>query len=476
MVIDVANPVLGERSVAARRRAARMLSTGVVVGVCAALALASLAIPAAIAYDPWAWLVWGREVGRLQLDTLGGPSWKPLPVLPTTVLAWFGDAAPVLWMLLARFGGLLAVVGVYRLAARFAGPWAGAIASAMLVLSPDPGPRYVRLVLEAHSAPITAALTVWAIDRHLDGKHGTALVLATALALDRPEAWPFLALYAIWLWRHDPAQRRLVVAMCACIPVLWFGADWWGSGSPIHGADAARVIADDGGRLVDSLRRVGEVVSPVTFGAALIAVIDAARRRERVLLVLAAGALGWFALVVGMSAVFGYAALSRFLLPGAAILCVLAGIGVVRLFALAPAGGPRVAVAVMVVAVAVPLLVWRADGIPGQFDEVAARDHEVDGLDRAIRAAGGPDAVTACGRVAIDNADVPRVAAAWKLDLPLAAVHRGLGRHRGVVLASHPGRAERRAARHGREVTVLAAAGSWAVLGVDCPEGGRSTT
>jgi hypothetical protein len=456
-------PSVDVAGVAAHRRA-----PAVVVGVCAAIAVASLAIPVSIAYDPWAWLVWGREVGRLQLDTLGGPSWKPLPVLPTTVLAWFGSAAPTLWLVLARFGGLLAVVGVYRLAARFAGVWAGVIAAAMLVLSPDPGPRYVRLILEGHSAPVTVALTVWAIDRHLDGKHASALVLATALALDRPEAWPFLGLYALWLWRHDPACRRLAVAMLAGIPVLWFGADWWGSGSPIHGADAARVIADEGGRLIDSARRVGEVVSPVAWCAALIAVVDAVRRRETALPVLAAGALAWFALVVAMSAVFGYAALSRFLLPGAAILCVLAGIGVVRLFAMIPTGGLRVAVAIVVVVVSAPLLVWRADGIRGQLDEVEARARQVDGLDRVIGAAGGPDAVTACGRVAIDDADVPRVAAAWKLDVPLEAVHRRLGREPGVVLASRPRRAERRAARHGHDVTVVAATDGWAVLATGC--------
>jgi hypothetical protein len=439
---------------------------------CAALALVSLAIPAAIAYDPWAWLVWGREIGRLHLHTTGGPSWKPLPVLPTTVLAWFGGAAPILWLLLARFFGLLAIVGVYRLAARFAGPWAGVIAAALLVLSPDPGPRYVRLILEGHSAPITVALTVWAIDRHLDGKHTAALVLATALALDRPEAWPFLALYALWLWRRDPARRQVVVALLACVPVLWFGADWWGSGSPVHGADAARVIADDGGRLIDALQRVGEVVSPVAWCAALVAVLDAARRRERVLLVLAGGAIAWFALVVGMSAVFGYAALSRFLLPGAAILCVLAGIGIVRLFAFVPAGAPRAVTAIVLLVVAVPVLVWRADGIPGQLDDVADRAHQVDGLDDVISAAGGADAVKACGRVAIDNTDVPRVAAAWKLDLPLADIHRRLGRHPGVVLASHPRRAERRADRHGHDVALLAATEGWAVLAVGCPETG----
>ncbi len=32
-------------------------------------------------YDPWAWLIWGRELVHLDLDTGAGPSWKPLPAL-----------------------------------------------------------------------------------------------------------------------------------------------------------------------------------------------------------------------------------------------------------------------------------------------------------------------------------------------------------------------------------------------------------
>jgi len=47
--------------------------------------------------------MWGREIGQLDLVTTGGPSWKPLPVVFTTVFSFFGsDLAPYLWLWLAR--------------------------------------------------------------------------------------------------------------------------------------------------------------------------------------------------------------------------------------------------------------------------------------------------------------------------------------------------------------------------------------
>src|SRR4051812_40655216 len=83
-----------------------------------------------------AWSVWGREVGRLTLDTSSGPSWKPFPVLFTTPLALFGSSAPSLWLIVARAGGLLALAGALALATRLAGRWAGAAAVAVMALSP----------------------------------------------------------------------------------------------------------------------------------------------------------------------------------------------------------------------------------------------------------------------------------------------------------------------------------------------------
>ena len=125
------------------------------------------------------------------------------------------------------------------------------------------------------------------------------------------------------------------------MPVLWFGGDWLGSGSPWHGAGGAQVVANESNRTLDALHRVAEVVVVPAWFAAAFAVVDARRRHDRTLIVLAGGALAWCAIVVAMTAVFGYAALSRFFLPAAALLCVLAGIGVVRAWNAIPTGGAR---------------------------------------------------------------------------------------------------------------------------------------
>src|SRR5947209_20079136 len=37
--------------------------------------------------DPWAWIDWGQEItsSHISLSLAGGPSWKPFPVMFTTV-------------------------------------------------------------------------------------------------------------------------------------------------------------------------------------------------------------------------------------------------------------------------------------------------------------------------------------------------------------------------------------------------------
>src|SRR5579884_754971 len=82
------------------------------------IAACSLLIPSTPSYDPWAWLVWGREIVHLNLQTTGGPSWKPLPMIFTTVFALFGGAAPDLWLVVARAGAVMAVVMTFKMAWR----------------------------------------------------------------------------------------------------------------------------------------------------------------------------------------------------------------------------------------------------------------------------------------------------------------------------------------------------------------------
>ena len=87
---------------------------------CSALVIGALSLlmPSTPSYDPWAWIIWGREIVHLNLQTTGGPSWKPLPVIFTTLFAPFGKAAPDMWLVIARAGAVVAVAMSFKLALR----------------------------------------------------------------------------------------------------------------------------------------------------------------------------------------------------------------------------------------------------------------------------------------------------------------------------------------------------------------------
>ncbi|MDP8944285.1 MAG: hypothetical protein M3N16_09235, partial [Actinomycetota bacterium] len=206
------------------------------VAACLALAALSLLLPSTPTYDPWAWIVWGREVLDLDLSTVDGPSWKPLPVLFTTAFAAAGDAAPALWLVVARAGALLGVAMAYRLGSRLAGPLAGVVGALGVALSAG----WLRNAALGNSEGLLVGLGMLAVERHLDGRRDHALVLATGAALLRPETWPFLGLYAGWLWLAEPRRRRLIVAALALVPLLWLGPELWGSGDALRASDRAQ--------------------------------------------------------------------------------------------------------------------------------------------------------------------------------------------------------------------------------------------
>ena len=78
----------GASSLSSLQRAPRSPGGLVGAGVCLVLAALSAAVlPTVPSYDPWSWIVWGREVSdpHLSFVVSGGPSWKPLPFLFTTL-------------------------------------------------------------------------------------------------------------------------------------------------------------------------------------------------------------------------------------------------------------------------------------------------------------------------------------------------------------------------------------------------------
>ena len=83
-----------------------------------------------------------------------------------------------------------------------------------------------------NSEGLLVASVLWAVERHLDGRPRQAFALGFAAALLRPEVWPFLAVYALWLWRADRSARRLVAALLLLVPALWFLPELWGRVSP----------------------------------------------------------------------------------------------------------------------------------------------------------------------------------------------------------------------------------------------------
>jgi hypothetical protein len=402
-------------------------------GGAAVAALVSLLLPSSPSYDPYAWLVWGRELSdpAQPFGLAGGPSWKPLPVLLAGPL-WLaaGTAAPAAWLVVARAGGLLALAGGWALAARLAGRWAALPAVLGLVLLDG----IVSLALRGASEPLLLACALWAIERHLAGRLGQAFALALAAALIRPEAFPFAVLYAAWRWRGaDARERRLLAGGLLLVPALWLGPPA-ATGDPLA---ASRYATDYRGNTGadpgwTALRRgLGLTTAPVWVlaGAAV-----ALRPRDAAVRVVALGAMAWVALVVAMTVV-GYPGLARFMLPAAAVACVLAAVAAVELMRRCASRAPPALAAAALAALAAALVgfgVRPAGTLEGQVREATRLARMQRQLTTAVAAAGGPRALLACGVVATNA--VAQTALAWKLDVPLDRVSQRV-RSGGIALA-----------------------------------------
>ncbi len=379
------------------------------------LALLSLLLPSEPTYDPWAWIVWSREVAEGTLSTTNGPSWKPLPVMLTTPFALLGDdLAPAAWLVIARAGGLLGVAMTYRLGARLAGPWAGALAGAGLLLADE----YVRNFARGNSEGLLVALVLLAVERHLDGARRTAFALAFGAALLRPEIWPLFGLYGLYLALWVPGSRLLVLAGFAALAALWLGPEYLGSGNALRASDRARQPNPDSAAFADLpffevfRRSYGVLIPPLLVGA-VVGLGVAARGRRRLPLVFGAVALVLMVTVAAMTQA-GYAGNLRYVALPAALLCAVAGAGWVG-------AARRSRVLGLLVALASAPFVVQAVGVWLE-DLRLVRDEAAlyEELEAAVAVAGGPEGVRACGRVYTARFDT--IALAWRLHVPIRRV------------------------------------------------------
>ena len=97
----------------------------------------------------------------------------------------------------------------YRMASRLIGGRVyGAIAGVCAFAALLSSNKFVRDAALGNSDPMLGGIVLWAFERHLDGRRDHALYLGVVAALMRPEAWPFLGLYGLWLWFTRPAPAR----------------------------------------------------------------------------------------------------------------------------------------------------------------------------------------------------------------------------------------------------------------------------
>ena len=392
------------------------------LGACLALAALSLLLPFGPLFDSWAWLVWGRELLDLDLDTGAGPSWKPLPVLVAAPLTLAGDAAPELWLFIVRAGWLAVPVLAWRLAARLegsgrgAGVAAGALAAVSVVLISDDFTSWVRQGAGGLSEPVLVALVLGAIEAALARRHGLALGLGLAACLLRPEAWPFAALYAWHLVRAGEARRAPVVLGAAMVAGLWLGPDLLAADNALEGAERARGGGFEPGDALTVLGRALEMPLFLLWPASLAAVVVARRRGGRVPGVLAAGAVAWIALVAAM-ATAGFAGLPRFMAPAAALVCVLGAVGTVWSLRSLPPRAAALATALVILAVVVDGG-FRAEKIAGELER--ARDDEAL-LEPLARLADAEPGLFSCRPLSVGDfrAQPPL---AWELQGPLREV------------------------------------------------------
>ncbi len=427
----------------------------------------SLLIPSTPSYDPWAWIVWGREIVHLNLQTTGGPSWKPLPMIFTTLFAPFGQAEPDLWLVIARAGAFAAVAMTARLSFRLTrligsrfsaageAPLAPAVLAAVIgAIGLAFSGGFISDNALGYSEGLAAAAILIAIERHLDGAPRQAFAVGFLAALDRPEIWLFWGPYGLWLWWRDPGARKLVAGLFVLIPVLWFAPEYWGSGHFLRGATRAQhprsnspafakcpfctELADHAWPTV--LLRL-KVAALILAGVVIAAIARVSRTAGRGALgqprpraqatTVAVGVLGiaWFVVVAVMTQA-GFSGNNRYLVIGSALIDVCGAVAwgwaVAELLALAGSkrfGARRLPAAVtwLAAVLVAALFVTLSPNLIGPNRYKLARTHGSLNYQAKLRAGaqgaivryGGAAKVLRCGTVMTEGFQVPMVS--WYL-------------------------------------------------------------
>ncbi|HWF75037.1 MAG TPA: hypothetical protein VG186_16935 [Solirubrobacteraceae bacterium] len=465
--------------------------TLIALAVCLAAGfITAFTLPTIPSYDPFAWVVWGRELAHHIIGphepfiSGGGPSWKPFPVIFTTIFGFFGSAAPKLWVGFARAGGFFGLFVAYRLASRLtaserwrlAGPIAGLIAAFGIFLTTE----WTHYMWRGTSEPMVITTTLFAIERHLAGRRMTAFLSGVALALMRPEAAFFVGVYALWLFYRDRRVKNalLLLAGLALIPIGWVVPPWIASGQPFLSSTHAQLYNGHLGAhpQLEVLKRATNLsVWPVMI-AALAVTLLAVRKRDWLTVTLAGTGLAYVA-VVELMTFDRYPGLERFMLPAAAVAAVLAGVAVTRFALFAGGGLASLALAAVLVAISVPFFAGRVAAAQPEHHITAQAVKIYNEMVSAVHKAGGKAAVFPCpsSRAAVNHS--VQTSLAWALDAPLTHIYtvtyvNTTLRHPSVAFFAPRNKITGGAPKvlqYGLKGKLIARAGIWKVLRVTRP-------
>ena len=255
----------------------------------------------------------------------------------TVPYALIGHRAMWLWMITSVAVSLSGGVFAARIAYRLVDPpegyrWAGWIAGAFAAAALFGIDYYTHYILSAQSDTMIVALCLGAIDCHLYRRYKWAFTLGILAALGRPETFPLIGLYAIWLWLKFPRLRPLVAGGILLLPVMWFGIPGLTSKSFFTAGNIAlkspRALHQN--KLFGELGRFIRLHETQFYLLALLGVGLAALRRDRTTLLIAGAAALWVIVEVAF-VLHGWPGVPRYLFEAGGVMCVLAGVGIGRI-------------------------------------------------------------------------------------------------------------------------------------------------
>jgi hypothetical protein len=447
---------------------------------CVILAIISvLVLPWVPSSDPYAWISWGQEiahhfVGRhIGVSFEGGPSFKPFPLVFTTIFGFFGGAGPSLWLIVSRTGSLLALAGIFRLGKRFGGTPAGILAAIALCFTQDA----VFYMARGTSEPIVAAVTVWAIELHLLGHRRLAYFALFLGSLNRPEYTPILFLYGLYVWfvHPDTRTRAYLVLLLVAVPLAWTVPPGIVNHDFLQAKNAAAGGQGSPGSAYGELKSsIGLMTTPV-LALAIIGFAIACVRRHKTLIWIGLAAIGWALMAAVITQLFY--GLPRYLLPADTVGCVMAGLAVVWIAEYVaqriPSIGSRTAVALgigaAVIALTLPWTITRGKLMVTQTQQATQSSYFQDHLFTAVDRVGGRDTLLVCpiSYVSINHTVASMLA--WKLQLKLTRI-RPLMASQGYVFvgphASDLGRPPPILSEHVDNVKLILTNGPWKVYAV----------